>query len=317
MKKFLSEWIALSMVLLLLLTALSGCITIVEFPEETDGGDSDASESEAEITPPESESESDRITDGEETSQETEPPTTESERTEPPTETPTESPTEAPTEPPTEAPTEAPTEPPTTPPETDAEPIDPPEPTEKIKIYVDQGHNPTGTHNAGAQGNGLCEENITFAVGVALAELLEADGRFEVRLSRPTAQTVLGTNNSESLAARSGDANAWGADYFVSIHVNSFTAETANGIEAFAYSDAGEGYLLGGEIVDALVAATGFAKRGMKVRTDLHVLKYTTMPATLVEIGFISNPTEAALMASDPALFAQGIYQGISAYFQD
>ncbi|MBE6553451.1 MAG: N-acetylmuramoyl-L-alanine amidase [Ruminococcaceae bacterium] len=191
------------------------------------------------------------------------------------------------------------------------------EPIEPIKIYIDQGHNPTGTHNAGAQGNGLCEENITFAVGLELAALLEADGRFEVRLSRPTAETVLGTNNSESLAARSGDANAWGADYFISIHANSYTNDTANGIEAFAYSDAGEAFSLGTELVDALVAATGFAKRGMKVRTDLHVLKNTQMPAVLVEIGFITNPTEAALMASDPALFARGLYQGILACFQN
>jgi N-acetylmuramoyl-L-alanine amidase len=49
----------------------------------------------------------------------------------------------------------------------------------------------------------------------------------------------------------------------------------------------------------------------MFVRPGLYVLKKTNMPATLVEIGFISNPTEAALMRSNPGLFARGIYNGI------
>ena len=49
----------------------------------------------------------------------------------------------------------------------------------------------------------------------------------------------------------------------------------------------------------------------MKVRPGLYVLKKTNMPAVLVEIGFISNPGDAALMRNNPELFAQGIYNGI------
>lgn len=69
-----------------------------------------------------------------------------------------------------------------------------------IKIFIDQGHNPTGYHNTGARGNGLIEEDINFQVGIYLANLLENDPRFEVRLSRPTPTTVLGTTNASSLA---------------------------------------------------------------------------------------------------------------------
>ena len=51
----------------------------------------------------------------------------------------------------------------------------------------------------------------------------------------------------------------------------------------------------------------------MKVRPGLYVLRRTNMPAVLVEIGFITNPAEAALMNNNPALIARGIYNGIVA----
>ena len=243
----------------------------------------------------------------------TEPPT--EAPTEKPTEPPTEAPTEKPTEPPTEAPTEKPTEPPTEPPtEAPTEPpVMPPENEEKIKIDIDQGHNPH-TVNAGAEGNGLREQDITYKVGILLAELLRADGRFEVCLSRPTAETMLGTTQTESLAARANGANEWGADYFISIHANAHTTSTAHGIEAFSYSKESGAYLLGEKIVDALVHETGLENRGMKTRTDLYVLRNTVMPAVLVELGFITNPTEAAMMNDRPELFAKGIYDGIVAH---
>ena len=102
-----------------------------------------------------------------------------------------------------------------------------------IKIYIDQGHNPENP-NAGAVGNGLREQDITYRVGEALAELLRADPAFEVRLSRPTPTTSLGSSNSTSLRARVEDANAWGADYFIRIHTNASENSSASGTEAFA-----------------------------------------------------------------------------------
>jgi N-acetylmuramoyl-L-alanine amidase len=52
----------------------------------------------------------------------------------------------------------------------------------------------------------------------------------------------------------------------------------------------------------------------MQVRTNLYVLRKTAMPAVLVELGFITNASDAALMNNRPDLFAQGIYQGIVEY---
>ena len=182
-----------------------------------------------------------------------------------------------------------------------------------IKIYIDQGHNPQNP-NAGAEGNGLREQDITYRVGQALASLLRQSGYYEVRLSRPTPATQIGTSNYSNLRMRVDEANQWGADYFISLHTNASDIESASGVEAFAYSREGEAFALGEDIVKNLSEATGLQNRGMKVRPGLYVLRKTRMPTVLVEMGFITNPRDAALMNSNPALFAQGIYNGIVEY---
>ena len=61
-----------------------------------------------------------------------------------------------------------------------------------IKIFIDQGHNPS-LINAGANAGDTQEADVTFIVGRFLAELLNNDVRFEAKVSRPSADTVLGT----------------------------------------------------------------------------------------------------------------------------
>lgn len=182
-----------------------------------------------------------------------------------------------------------------------------------IKIYLDQGHNPQNP-NAGAEGSGLREQDIVFRIGVELAELLRANPEFEVRLSRPDADTQIGTSNSTSLRLRVNDANAWGADYFISLHTNASSLPAATGSEAFAYSSPSAAFSLGEDILYWLNRTTGLQNRGMKVRTNLYVLRKTQMPAVLVELGFITNANDANLMNTRPDLFAEGIYQGILEY---
>ena len=182
-----------------------------------------------------------------------------------------------------------------------------------IKIYIDQGHNPRNP-NAGAEGNGLREQDIVYRVGIELAELLRANGNFDVRLSRPTADTQIGTSNSTSLRARVSDANAWGADYFISIHTNASVSQSARGTEVLVYSSPSQAASLAEDVVREVTEITGFPNRGVKLRPGLYVLRRTNMPAILVELGFISNPYEANFMANNPSLFAQGIYQGLLVY---
>ena len=112
-----------------------------------------------------------------------------------------------------------------------------------IKIYIDQGHNPESP-NAGAERNGLREQDITYRVGQELATLLRQNGNFAVRLSRPTPETQIGTSNASSLSLRVRDANEWGADYFISIHTNASTSPTPSGSEQLVYRTAGFAYRL-------------------------------------------------------------------------
>ena len=179
-----------------------------------------------------------------------------------------------------------------------------------IKIYIDQGHNPVNP-NAGAEGNGLREQNLVYKIGIELAELLRRNGNFEVRLSRPTPETQLGNSKASSLSARVNEANAWGADYFISLHTNASSSPNAGGTEAYVFSIPSAAAELADDIVEEVSEYTGLRNRGVFTRSGLYVLRKTQMPAALIELGFISNPEEAALMRDRPELFARGIYEGI------
>ena len=182
-----------------------------------------------------------------------------------------------------------------------------------IKIYVDQGHNPVNP-NAGAEGNGLREQDLVYTIGQELAARLRADPDFEVRLSRPTRDTLLGTTNATSLAARVNEANRWGADYFISLHTNAASSPSAGGSEAYVYARETPAFGFAEDILTNLTDITGLRDRGVQARPGLYVLRKTQMPATLVELGFITNPRDAALMRDEPNRFAEGIYRGIKEY---
>lgn len=183
-----------------------------------------------------------------------------------------------------------------------------------IKIFIDQGHNPMNP-NAGAEGFGLREQDITYDIGRRLGELLMSDPNFEVRLSRNTPNEQLGTSNSTSLAARVNGAIGWGANYFISLHANASVNPEISGTEGYAYSMNSEGYWLGEEIIDSISDFTGLENKGMFVRPSLYVLRRTPMPAVLIEMGYITNENDAFLLSQRPQAFADAIYEGILSYF--
>lgn len=164
-----------------------------------------------------------------------------------------------------------------------------------IKVCLDPGH---GGTDPGALGNGLRETDINLDVVLRLRDLLLLDsqdpsrgGVWDVLLTRSTDVTV-------SLAQRTSAANAFGASSFVSVHMNAFSTTTANGTETFCYpgTENGASGALRGLVHAEAIAAWSRTDRGVKT-ANFYVLRNTSMPATLLEGGFITNAGDAAVMA--------------------
>lgn len=173
-----------------------------------------------------------------------------------------------------------------------------------VRIFIDPGH---GGSDPGAVANGLYEKNLTLDIALRLRDILGEYTGVEVRMSRETDTTV-------SLDQRVQMANSWGADYFLSIHIN---AGGGTGFESYIYTDALPASVTYQNIIHPeVVAATGFYDRGKK-RANFYVLKYTKMPALLTENGFIDNANDAAKL-KDPnfrQLIARGHANGLAKAF--
>lgn len=146
-------------------------------------------------------------------------------------------------------------------------------------VYVDPGH---GGYDPGAQGNGVIEKDIVLELGLRLKEKLEANG-ITVIMSRTSDVYV-------SLEDRSKGANNANPDAFISIHINSAGATSASGIETYYNKSIDKA--LADNIQSKLISYTGAINRGVKWE-EFYVVKNTTMPASLVECGFLSNVDEA------------------------
>lgn len=178
-----------------------------------------------------------------------------------------------------------------------------------MKICIDAGHNYSG-FDTGAERNGLREQDITFVVAQKLNELLQSVGVKTV-MTRPTLHTNLGTNEKEAVNERYRIANKNNCDLFISIHTDSFHQPSARGTSTLIYGKGGKAERLAEKVSSSLIRNMGLTDRGIKVRTDLAVLKYTNMPAILVELAFISNPEEAKLLNTKPDEFAEAIFEGV------
>ena len=172
-------------------------------------------------------------------------------------------------------------------------------------VVLDPGHG--GDHN-GAEYGGVKEKDLNLAIASKTASLLEAEG-VTVRMTRSIDQDV-------DLYARSGLANTLGADLFVSIHCNaSVEHDDALGIYTCAYSQGTESWQLAQILRETMLDATGAADFGMEERPNLAVLRTAQVPAALVECGFMSTPSELALLTQPEYQdkLARGIADGILA----
>lgn len=182
-------------------------------------------------------------------------------------------------------------------------------------ICLDPGH---GGSDPGAIGpSGTLEKDNNLAIALLLREKLESNG-CTVIMTRDNDIDVFGpdASASEELAARVDIANEANADIFVSIHNDAFTNSDTSGTTTFHYGSK-EAINLANHIQKNVVRELGTKNRNVRFGS-FFVIRYTNMPAVLVEVAFISNPEEELLLAScdSRAKAAQSICDGIMKYFK-
>jgi N-acetylmuramoyl-L-alanine amidase len=165
------------------------------------------------------------------------------------------------------------------------------------KIVVDAGH---GGKDPGAESvSGNWEKEFALDMAKRVAEQLRPRNRMQIIMTR-------NDDSYPTLDDRIKIANEANADLFLSIHANKFHKST-RGMETYYSRD--DSQSLASTIHATVLPITGFIDRGVK-QADFKVIKYTTMPAALLEVGFLSNPEEEAqLMNAD---FRQKVAEGIA-----
>lgn len=185
-------------------------------------------------------------------------------------------------------------------------------------IALDAGH---GGSDTGAIGpTGVTEKGVTLRVAKALQKLLQAEGA-TVLMTRTTDTEVspkkANASDVEELQARCDVGNDGNADIFISMHMDSFTNSTPSGTTGYYYTKGSKaGQRLAQYLSEGVVTALGTGNRGTK-SCNFYVVKHTDMPATLVEMAFISNDKEEKLMNSEAGInrAAEGLLNGLRRFF--
>ncbi|MEM1309508.1 MAG: N-acetylmuramoyl-L-alanine amidase, partial [Cyanobacteria bacterium P01_H01_bin.153] len=196
---------------------------------------------------------------------------------------------------------------PSVPPQPTAPTFPPAARTGRIVVAIDPGH---GGRDPGAVGiGGLQEKNVVFPVSMRVAQLLREAG-VDVVMTRTSDLTL-------DLEPRVNIANRANATIFLSIHANaiSLSRPDVNGVETYYASEAGRQLAT---IIHANVQpASGLGDRGVK-EARFYVLRNTTMPAALLELGFVTGAQDVVQLR-DPAWqerMAQAITRGILQYLE-
>jgi len=182
-------------------------------------------------------------------------------------------------------------------------------------ITLDAGH---GGSDSGAIGlGGTMEKDLTLPITKRVAELLTKAGA-KVHMTRIADKDVHGpyATDRQELQARVNVAEKYNSDLFISIHINSSTNRDITGVSCYYYPKTSNDARIAKCIQNRLLAGTGM--KDLYIReAGFYVIKRNSMPATLLELGFISNRKEEAVMrtATYQEKAAQAILDGIKQYF--
>src|SRR5712675_2567867 len=151
-----------------------------------------------------------------------------------------------------------------------------------ITVVIDAGHG--GHDRGGIPGQRIAEKDMTLDVALRLRNVLSASG-YRVVMTRSTDVFV-------PLGGRVAMANSYRNAIFVCIHFNATGRSGASGIETYFYSR--DSLPLASAIHYYVTGGAPSDNRGIR-RRGYYVLRRTSVPAVLVECGFLTNPTEAQL----------------------
>lgn len=185
------------------------------------------------------------------------------------------------------------------------------EPTQTVTggyVVLDAGH---GENDGGTYYKDVIEKDINLAVTMCLKDILE-ENDVKVLMTRSTDEYL-------SLEERTVIANQTDADLFVSVHCNYYEDSTSvYGIDCYYYPNCEEGEQCAGMIASALKENGSFKVRGAKAE-EFYVTENTNMTAILIEVGFLSNPTERKNLtdAGYQEMLAEEMANGIIAYLED
>lgn len=176
-------------------------------------------------------------------------------------------------------------------------------------VYLDPGH---GGTDEGCARAGVREKDLNLAIALLVRDQLKEQG-YHVLMSRETDTYIAKETRVE-------EANRSGADIYISIHQNASEESTGvNGMEVWYTEDGGRpgNKRLAQLIRQQTLKSTGAAERELRGDADFYVTGSTSMPACLIETGFLSNTAERKKLglAEYQRQIADGIVQGISYYF--
>ena len=182
-------------------------------------------------------------------------------------------------------------------------------------IVIDAGH---GGDDNGASSGDQIEKEETLSMAKLVEKDLKEDG-IRVVMTRNDDMTT-------SLESRAATANAAGADGFVSIHRNMYngTKTDVKGVEIWTSHEPGEAESELARLVLNRLTDTGYiTSRGIKggsmddPDTDYYVIRNTQMPSILIELGFLSNEDDRAMVQSYADVTARAIADGIEDWINE